>query len=93
MAEAEEFFDDGASVAAVIAGQTYQTRGFLDRPTEEVFGGTVSATAWELRYATAALPGLTKNQVLSVDGKLFKTTEPPRRLFDGATAAVNLTEA
>lgn len=91
MEDVSAFFDDGIPISASIAGNDFQSRGFLDRPTEEAFGGSVSVTHWELRYATDSLPGLVKNQTLLIDGQQFKTTEPPRQLFDGATSVISLT--
>lgn len=91
MEDASVFFDDGDLVTATIGIVNYETRGFLDRPTEEAFGGAVAVTHWELRYATSVLPGMAKNQLLTINGQQYKTTEPPRMISDGATSIVSLT--
>lgn len=84
------FFDDGVEVQATISGEMCVTRGYLDRPSEEIFGGQVSVTAWELRYPTAYLPDIRRGQRVFVGGNQYEVTDSPRALTDGATSIVSL---
>lgn len=92
MVNGEEFFEDGLLAVAEIGGTQCQTRVFLDCPVEDAFSGTVNTTAFEIRYATAALPGMRKGQAITVNGEPYKLNENPKAVFDAVTSVATLTK-
>ena len=94
------FFDQssGFAVAATwkpgSGGAAITGSVILDMPDEIIgaFQQDVINTNYRFRFVTAAFPGLSEGEFITVDSKQYRLHESPRLLADGAISEAQLTK-
>jgi hypothetical protein len=78
----------------LVPGDTGFIVGFV-QPEELLFGDAVHTAQFEIEYTTLDAPALALGTALSIDGKVYRVTQAPRRQGDGTftRAALELQRA
>lgn len=59
-------------------------------PAADVFGGDQSSIDYTIRYPAGALPGLKRNELITVSGKSYQVREDPQSRLDGSELETKL---
>jgi hypothetical protein len=79
------FFED---FGVVVVWGSYTTRGILDKP-DVVVMDFAAMPDFALTYETEKLPGLDRDETITVDGKQY-VTQAPQKISDGKISVVGL---
>lgn len=84
------FFDEAGGFAVAAAWGTHTAAVILSTPSDDIFGSAAQGMDYTADLAASDLPGITRDDVLTIDGDTYHLREVPRLIGDGKIKRLTL---
>ena len=84
------FFDDVGGFAVPAVWGTHTAAVILSAPSDDIFGGAAQGMDYTAELAASDLPGITRDDVLTINGDTYHLREVPRLIGDGKIKRLTL---